>query len=799
MSRSVTLTFVAVGLFLILFPLALAKPGLPLTLKSDEPAYYLMALSIVHDGDLRCELDDIRRLALEFPYNTTKNLILGTDDGWRSVYFAKPYLVSLVAAPATALFGADGFVATNMALLLASVWLGALYLRQYNSDSLAMLFSAGFFLLSNAFAYVFWLHTEVLCIASVTAALFLGFTPGSGRPATTRWARLSSALRNPAARPFWAGAALVPAVYNKPYLALLGLPVVFVAFRARGARAALLWVGGAAAAGVVVCGLSFAWIGTPTPYLGLARFGVAVDSFDTMPELPALPESAPESQIVAPSARTAAPQPPDAVSTPESDSLVPPSAPAAPTTSTAADPCPPNSFCWIFRSFQLDANTLPNLGYFFVGRHTGLFPYAPFALLSLLLFLTLGPRSGERWLLLGCLAGIALYSLTFIWFNWHGGGGFIGNRYYVNALPGFLFLVTRIAPAWLPALGYALGGLFLGGIVFTPFGANVESPTLQAHTRNLPFQLLPFERTLSTQIPGYRGLPSVDGSYISGRADLFRPIGDALWIVGGQRVPLELRTVAPLVRPVFELSTFVAPNRVEIELGGVRAAVDFAAGATSADVRRVVLAEPAGERRLEPDGGEIVAYLLRVAAANQTWRTQTVTFRASKKVPRHRQALAEGVTLPDWEESELNALVGVAVSYLGEEAELTADVFSADWLELPLPATLPAGRIIALHCRLRNASSAVWRARGATSVQLAYHWLREDDTVASWEGLRTPLPDDVPPGGEVTVLLEVETPREPGRYRLALDPVRERIAWFSERRPDQVLKRSVEIVAANGR
>ena len=50
------------------------------------------------------------------------------------------------------MFGATGFVATNMAMLLLSVWLGALYLRQYNSDALALLFSAGFFLASNAFA-----------------------------------------------------------------------------------------------------------------------------------------------------------------------------------------------------------------------------------------------------------------------------------------------------------------------------------------------------------------------------------------------------------------------------------------------------------------------------------------------------------------------------------------------------------------------------------------------------------------------------------------------------------------------
>ena len=117
-SRMVRLTFAGLALFFVLFPLTLQKPGLPQDLKSDEPAYYLMALSLVHDFDLRCETKDIQRLTNEFPYNNANNLILMTDDDWQTVWFGKPYLVSLLAAPAVAIFGANGFLATNMALLM---------------------------------------------------------------------------------------------------------------------------------------------------------------------------------------------------------------------------------------------------------------------------------------------------------------------------------------------------------------------------------------------------------------------------------------------------------------------------------------------------------------------------------------------------------------------------------------------------------------------------------------------------------------------------------------------------------
>ena len=66
-SRTVRLTFAGLALFFVLFPLTLQKPGLPQDLKSDEPAYYLMALSLVHDFDLLCETKDIQRLTQRVP------------------------------------------------------------------------------------------------------------------------------------------------------------------------------------------------------------------------------------------------------------------------------------------------------------------------------------------------------------------------------------------------------------------------------------------------------------------------------------------------------------------------------------------------------------------------------------------------------------------------------------------------------------------------------------------------------------------------------------------------------------
>jgi hypothetical protein len=52
----------------------------------------------------------------------------------------------------------------------------------------------------------------------------------------------------------------------------------------------------------------------------------------------------------------------------------------------------------------------------------------------------------------------------------------------------------------------------------------------------------------------------------------------------------------------------------------------------------------------------------------------------------------------------------------------------------------------------------------------------------------------VPAGATARVVVELTTPAKPGTYTLVLDAVRERIAWFSERRPGLELRRTVEIV-----
>lgn len=756
MSRPVRLTLLSLALFLAIFPLTLGKPGLPSTIKADEAAYYLMARSLVEDGDLRCEAKDIARLAEEFPYQAVENLILMTDDGWRTVYFGKPYLYSLLAAPFAGLFRANGLVAFNMLLLLAAVWLGARYLARHNGEGLALLFSAGFFLLSNAFAYVWWMHPEILNLFGITACLYLAFTPlETGFVGRGRRARWGAAIWNERTRPFFSGLALALAAYNKPPFVLVGLGALLFFFRSRGWRGALTWSAGVVAGGLLFAAIAIGFTGHPSAYLGVERAGFKVEEFDRLPVEPRTPVAASAADD---SGATATPP--------------------APRQDAAVDEGPKNSWWWIFRLPEIDHRTLGNFGFFLVGRHTGLFLYAPFVPICLVLFLVFARRSAERWALLAGLLGVAFFSLLWIPFNWHGGGGFVGNRYFVSALPGFLFLATRIVPAWTAALGYALGGLFVGPILFTPFGAPVPQPTLQAHVRNAPFRYFPLEYRLGRQIPGYRG-QAANGAFFWGRRDVFLPRRDEMWIQGGEAVEIWVSSGAPMVRPVFRVETESAPNEVVLRFGDAKKALRFESALPPGNTTQVTL-DPAVPEPTLPDRRE-----------DRPYYRYKMSVEAERFAPKsYRQAAT-----PD---EESGFLVGATVTYLGTEGDLARDLFHVEWLRGAIPSTLVAGTSTEVRGEVRNTSEFGWPAKGPTRVALAYHWLDASGEPLIWEGGRGALPANVPAGASFDASLEVRAPDAPGSYLLELDLVRERVAWFSDRNPGSTLRVPVEVVAVAG-
>ena len=248
---------------------------------------------------------------------------------------------------------------------------------------------------------------------------------------------------------------------------------------------------------------------------------------------------------------------------------------------------------WIFRLPDIKlAELLEDGRYFFFGRHTGLLLYQPFAILALLLFLRHNWRSRLRWTIAGSAALIALFFLIFIPFNWHGGGGFIGNRYFIMVYPVFLFLVTRIRPPWVMLAGFASAGLFLGPLLLSPFGTVVPSPTLQAHVRNPPFQLLPLELSLR-EIPGYDSAVEQEIWFL-GRKDQFRAVeGGELWFAGGEESEAWVQSAKPLEELQFRIRLPESVRAVDLTLAGVHARVEAPSGSVSEPQRiQLPVSEP---------------------------------------------------------------------------------------------------------------------------------------------------------------------------------------------------------------
>lgn len=732
------LVLLALAGFLVIFPLTIQKPGLPLTLKADETAYYLMAESLSRDRDLVVESEDLVRLFDHYPVRPARNVILMSDDGWDTTYYGKPYIYSLASAPWVRLFGPNGMVSFNMALLLACVWMGAVYLARFNAEGLALIFAAGFFLASSAFAYVFWLQPEVFNLAAIAACLFFafhGFGIGPGRRGLV-WARYGAAAVS--------GAVLAPAVYNKPMYAAVGVAALFALLRRWGFKSALVWVLAAAAAMAGICGLSIALTGHPSAYLGVARAGVSIHSDDLDAAL---------TPVRGRLGRVAAREQADRGPGRESDSQ-------ADATEASATP---NSWGWILKPPPIHPRKLiEEAPYFLWGRHVGLFPYLPFTALALLLFLLHSRRSPERWMLLASALAVAVYTMLWIWFNWHGGGGFIGNRYFISVYPVFLFLVTSIRPRWLTAAGYALAGLLVGGIIFTPYGAPVREPTLQSHVRYAPFRWFPFELSIRGQIPGYRGVGQ-QGLYFLGREDVFRPHGHWMWMHSGAPVEVFVLSWEPIEETAFLVRSYAVPNRVTLTMGGDSHIEEL----DSQDQIRVVL-HPERPYKVRWDQS------LRQRTPRRQWVYRLLVESEVGSFPP-----PEGMHPREFR-------VGALVMHLGGAESMGEDVFHARWRILESPSAMTAGETATVEVEAHNTSDFRWQHLDTLPVVVSYHWLTTDGEVHEWEHERTELPSAVEPGEAVTVAIPVTAPEEPGDYLLQIDAVRERVSWFSRRNPESV-------------
>jgi hypothetical protein len=438
----------------------------------DSATYHAMAWSLARDRDLRFDAHDLARIQVEYPSGpqgiflkrASGGLTLDPAGGFPwlrrvrpeegRLYFAKAFAHPLAAAPLVAVLGTRGLTLANGLLLSAVLWLSfALLRRRGLTEAGSLAATIGFFLLTIVPLYLAWPTPEIFGLALVTAGL-------------AAWA---------AGLPLLSAVLFGAAGYLKPPNVLMAAPLGLdpllppAGERALGPglgrrlaeslrRGAVLAVTAAS-----LYGLNAAFTGELNyqggerkTFYGRFPFDASGASFDDAGIWMTTNQVGP------------------LVAGRDEDKVTEASGPAR-------DPR------------EIRESFLLNLGYFWVGRFGGVLAYFFPALVVLGLFVLRGPRDRSGWL---ALVAVVASWLAYIWIipdNWYGGGGTVGNRYFLALLPAFLFLVPVRKGAWVGLAGLAAAALFLAPILWSPVRHSLAPGR---HATRTAFRALPAELTM---------------------------------------------------------------------------------------------------------------------------------------------------------------------------------------------------------------------------------------------------------------------------------------------------------------
>jgi hypothetical protein len=97
-----------------------------------------------------------------------------------------------------------------------------------------------------------------------------------------------------------------------------------------------------------------------------------------------------------------------------------------------------------------------------------------------------------------------------------------------------------------------------------------------------------------------------------------------------------------------------------------------------------------------------------------------------------------------------------------------------------VPATAVADAAIGVPVTVRNTGDETWNSAGSGPVLLTYHWSNSQGGTLVWEGVRTSLGADMPPGTSRTIVANVQVPAQAGTYQLRFHLVKEGVVWFPQ-------------------
>jgi len=565
------------GTLLVTFALSVDFPKVAFAFQSDEATYYSLAYSLARDGDFTYERRDLERVWPEFPTGPEGIFLKRGHDvklrfTWRfpfleleqrpdsrsdRAYYAKSFIYPLAAAPFIVFFGTNGFLLLHALLLTIDLGVAYAFLRARASPIAALSYACVFFFASAAPVYFVWLTPEIFNLSIALYALFfwaykeVAPAPEPEGPPSA-WGRF---LRSSGST--WLAAAFTGIlIFSKPPYGAVLIPMLALALWRRQWRVLLITT----AVCAVVAGGFFTWnlaITGEANYQGGDRntfYGGTGFPFQT-----------------------------------QSSGF-----------RSATQMERGRSGLLLDLLFSRDAllSVFPrNVAYFFFGRHTGLVPYFFPGVLSLILLIAAfrarpGPPAWQM-LVLATFAVANIGMLLLVPYTYSGGGGPIGNRYFMGFYPMLLFLTPPLRSARPALLAMLIGGLFTAQLVLNPFYVSYHPAE---HMKAGAYRWLPVELTLLNDLP-INVTPSrikqplpppvINGPLTSAYFldDNAYPLeGEWFWVRGRSRAELLLRTPA-VARPdgsfdslrlhhlTIQIQSGDVANEVTIRSSGDRSAV----------------------------------------------------------------------------------------------------------------------------------------------------------------------------------------------------------------------------------
>ncbi|NOR13121.1 MAG: hypothetical protein GQ545_07695 [Candidatus Aminicenantes bacterium] len=419
---------------------------------ADEAIYYSMTQSLANDFDLEYTKKDLIRYYKAFDSGPL-GIFLKKGENDR-LFFAKSYIYPLFASPFVKVFGCNGFLVFHSILLFFMLIMGYSYFSLSNTSSLSFAAILTFLFASAACVYFFWIHPDFFNLFLVFFVLFLWLYKHKKEEILQneeQKTKLVSFLLSD-----WSDylAALVAGIafFSKPpNIIIMGPIVLYALFKKKFVKAVLIILIFALTAGLFF-GINYLatgdWNyqgGERKTFYGEGGYPLEKDhiTFDTAKGGTMSSEGYTEKHLL------------------------------------------PVKFVFY------------NLFYYFFGRFTGLTWYFFPAILALILFVMGAKRIYQWFLLIAIFGGIFIY-IVLMPDNYAGGGGTMGNRYFLTIYPLFLFLPhLKMKPRHI-ALCWVMAAVFIAPILTNPL---LHSHYPATHAKKAPFKWLPLEMTLVNNFP----------------------------------------------------------------------------------------------------------------------------------------------------------------------------------------------------------------------------------------------------------------------------------------------------------